>query len=258
MAKKPAREPDDYPLLHPGQLVIDRLDAYYSVLSSDDATYDAELRALFELLRPGLLSYGEPTGPDADARAVLEDFVERWNLPRFCGAPDIWNSFILSLDYPDRPLRLVPTNHVLSGISFDGRGYPFGLIQPKLFEPFVYDPTAMSLKTLHGLADEIAREVRQDILAQAEKYRDIALSYGHRPIPPRHRNWDHLRRMARRVYLAAVPGRRWAEIAAEEAERFGEYCDPQSVRSTVRDWAETLDVRLPRQKIGRPRKGETG
>ena len=48
---------------------------------------------------------------------------------------------------------------------------PSGLIQPKPFERFMYAPTAMGLKTLHELAGKIAREVRQDILAQAEKYR---------------------------------------------------------------------------------------
>ena len=257
MAKKRIREPDDYPLLHPGQLVIDRLNAYYSVLSSDDATYDAELRALFERLRPRLLSYGHSTDADTDARAVL-DFVTRWNLPRCCGAQDIWGSFMLSLDYPDRPLRLLVTDHLLSPIVYDERGYDVGMIEPKPPPSFMYAPMSMSLKMLHQRVDEIVQQVRQDILAQAERYRDIALSYGYRPIPPRHRNWDHLRRMARRVYLAAVRGRRWVEIAAEEAERFGEYCDPRSVRSTVHDWAETLDVRLPPQKIGRPRKDETG
>ena len=53
----------------------------------------------------------------------------------------------------------------------------------------------------------------------------------------------------------AVAGRKWKEIAEDEAARRGiEDVDPDSIRKTVYDWVEELRIPFHRRVPGRPRK----
>ena len=238
----PARPPRR---LYPEELLrARRVVAYYDVLSRDEA-FQAGLQQLFKLIRlPPFSTVQDPfllPSPPARARPLLEDFVERWHLPRRHAVDDLWHSFHLA-DFEGTP-------PVLGVGGRSSIGPIESLIMPPLPLPFEYDPTHQNLDWVRNRADQIADEVRRSILEQAE---DLEQVPGWRTIPTQHQDLGRLQRLALRLYRRAVLGWPWQRIAHQETEDTREYCDWQSVRTTVRAWSEELDVPLPERRGGRP------
>ena len=124
-----------------------------------------------------------------------------------------------------------------------------GVICPRAPAPFDYDPLR---EDAAKVADRIAAEVRGDVLAQIDALVRAARGAGVRTVPPGHAKTSDLRRMARRLYRAAVKGLPWETIAEiEREERPDDYPDAQSVRLTVWEWSRDLKVPLRLRRVGR-------
>ncbi len=250
-------------------LLLRQTAAYYSVMN-ENQTFRSGLRQLYEALQ--IATYREPTASDWQ---ILDDFAEKWRLPRGFGAGDLWGSF-----FEESP----------SGVAVDGAGAPeisieqefldprprwkagelpalstsdesrgsqtAGLvpaITPEMPPPFLYDPRGMSLDSVREYAESAGAAVRASIIRQAEELEQQARDEGWSPIHPKHQDPAALRRLALRLYRRAVLQWPWARIASEEMQGSSEWCDPQSVRTTVKAWASAIDVQLPARPPGRPK-----
>src|SRR5207248_203492 len=118
-----------------------------------------------------------------------------------------------------RPLHL-QVGLVVAGSS------PVMTIEPNVPLPFDYAPVRDSPAWVRTRAAEVAEEVRQSIIAQAELVERYAEAAGWTPIPPRRSDDYDLRRLARRLYRRAVLEESWAKIADwEREETDAEWCD---------------------------------
>jgi hypothetical protein len=149
-----------------------------------------------------------------EARAAILSFCERWGLPLY-------------------------TRDVLHAVIFAKSGQPRLAIYlrtavgsaPPPRDPIVYDPLT---------------ESPQDFLARARRHVEGTevqwKAAGWTRIHPKHKNEAVLRRLALRLYRWAL-GWKYERIADEEETETGEYVDPETVRSSVREWSRNLAVK---------------
>jgi hypothetical protein len=158
----------------------------------------------------------------------LETFARRWRLPHD-------GLFHLAHSFDRRSWQ----GEVL-GCGFRRGSLPRGsLITPSLPLPFLYVPVVHNRKWLKLQIDEICRDIRESILAQAETAEGQAGDDGHEPVPPVYQNTDKVEALAHRLYLRVVKSCSWQQIADKEgAQR-------SSVRESVENFAKVTGVPLP-------------
>ena len=257
------------PLRYPEQVARPMLAAYYRILSSDPRFLPA-LQQLYEQVRPSLVNDRASTPP---IRRAFRAFADDWRLPRRQGVHDLrWSLRLIHADLgANVPTRwqLEPGSRSFGGLrrttgeerlrtgldwATDGPPSTTFPIFPKQPSPFLYDPTQTSPAQLHALADRVADEIRTSILEQAAMIEAHLVEQGLSRTAPRHRNPEHLERIATRLYRRVILRWSWDRIAAAEDQDDVLGPDPKTVETTVREWAGRLDIALPKLPSGRPRR----
>lgn len=225
--------------LLPKILLVARLEeAYYEALNTDPR-FCFELLDLREIVRPYLAA----PWPYGAAAPLVGQCAERWRLPREHGVADLWESLFVSCWETEAPFLTIGPRSYMAPVA--------QAISAEAPEPIMYDPTLHGAKWLRAEAKRRAAEVERKLLAQGTALGEQLSSWG--TIPPHHRDSAVLLRLGLRLYRRAVLELSWTEIAKQESAGTSEYCDWQTVRSTVVSWANQLDVRLPVRPSGRPR-----
>ena len=288
MGTLPPRRPDGQPLRHALEHQARMLLAYYGELNGDcdRSGFPAALQRLYEDVRPSLGPSGHPLdGFDDQIKAQISDFTRQWRLPHRHGGSHVLAS--LRRASRGRPLKLSIASRALSMgrigtpvvyASEENEGLlvreHLPTIYPWVVLPIPYDPRICSRAELRQHAKSLARTMVDNIIEQAaalerevveqgeernwEAEQQAAAEgrqpepHGWSPIPPRHSDPAELRRMARRLYRAAVMRRNNEEILGLEARDHShddsyEPCTPQAVSKSVLDWASALDIPLPRR-----------
>ncbi len=211
-------------------------------------------------------AYDVPQGEHADldywrvynaVGQALSDFCVRWHLPTEYGLHDLWYSLgwrVWAVDH-DAPhtLRLevgirgrwqptVGSSVIIDVLESGSERVVVSMKLPWIFPnapvPFMYDPTEQSRAWLNERIDAICENIRQSILNQAEALEAQAQAEGWDKRPRRFTG-EYLRDIARALYLRAVRGMRWEQIASER----GRY-DYKSYARRVREFARLCGIPL--------------
>ncbi len=222
--------------------------AYYTVLHQD-ASFDRELRELFERVYPesrkrmsrrqrrAAIHRSDARGTAKEEPAIVA-FATRWHLSQLYGFELDWALDQARWGEPPRPQLRAFHGHIplLPPIRLR-----VDLIEH--FFPFFYNPALDPVAE----ADRILAPLRVDLIDQMRDQHQAHL------VPARLRNRVATLRLARRLYRAAVlDPKEWTWQRIAEAERAGGHqCTWRAVRDSVRAWARALGVALPSRPPGR-------
>ncbi len=180
-----------------------------------------------------------PEGPDPahrplrqywQTRKAIEErlfkFATEWPLPRNYALKDLWFSYQAYADSEGKQVRLLEAPRLFSrpavGVRLVSRSTvrddvmvisQVPLIFPLVPLPFVWDPIWQDRKWLNDYIDVLCADLRTSILRQAEEYERQARQAGFKPAPPAYHAADTLKETAQFIYLRAVKGLTWGELA---------------------------------------------
>ena len=170
-------------------------------------------------------------------RALLGALSDRWHLPASAEADLIWS--YCWYQSGKRPPNITPQPV--------GEWLPVGdwltVPQPS---PLFYNPHVHSREWLNERIDEVCRELRSNLLQQAEAAEEDAQSSGFGVPPTRMRHYGHAARIARRLYLRCVKSWSWQRIANSEGAE-SRVVDRSNIRKSVERLASELGISLSRE-----------
>lgn len=224
-------------LLAPEERQARRRAAYYDQLNGNPE-FLAGLRVLAAEVDPR-------ASHDPPVARQLWTFARTWHLPRKRARIELAGSLRSAVARQTEPRLIVPTiGHWVPDVAAE-------LIP--LLSPIHYDPVTMTMKQLAARIEQAAAELRQSLRDQAAAIRQQAKAAGWERESARYLADGELDRLARRLYWRAVLGWTYVAIADKEKAIADEedpdpkrehFFSPQAVQTSVKDWAEDLDVAL--------------
>lgn len=180
-----------------------------------------------------IAEWGMPMWRELDEEACT------WRLRRRRGALDLWDCLVRYAE--TGRVELIAVKHS------EMHEMPGGWIVP--YQPPGYQYTvrdAIERSKVRAWKREQVRLVRESIDEQIRAIEAEGAALGWEPLAAKHRNSMNMRRMARRVWLAALDHtpEQIAQTEYDDLPPVLDPPDPRTIEKTVRAWAADLDLPL--------------